>query len=716
MAEGWKQVWEDIRNALRGEPGAEPEAPDERSTETDSPGIEAPTLSSGLDGDPTLAPSLQEPLIENALAGEQAALAEPAAPLVLRPERLADRVRVIAPYGIVALLLLGFAWVSGGNQLWLRWTAAKPPAPDVVATFEGGKITVADVEAHVKLLAPDQAQQALRSPETLFLVVEDMVIDELARRWAAQRRPDQSETFQHAMQHINESLNLESFDLRLHESDIPVTESEIQAYYEANKTRFGDQTLATVREQIRQTLVAQREQSYIQDYVRRLKDNASITTNLDLLNVPPPAEDDLRRYYDANRTSFQLPRQVVMDELRFPSRDEAAARQPADDALLKVRSGATFSEAGRAITGTLVLTGAIVSEGTRAPAWDAAVFALTQGEVSSVFRAGDSFYIVRQNELKPPRTQSLQEVRAQVMAVVQQQQTDEWFKSNADKTLLTLSGKQYTLGQFYQEYQELDTVTRAQYAGPEGMKRLTETLIERLLLVQDTYDKLLDTQNKPLSDESRLQVLKQMLHQEEIDDKIKITDEELQAYYNEHKAELAEPPQSRIRSITIRQGQTNDERTKAWDRANEAYKKLAPGLFQKGADFAEIARQYSEDESAAGAGSAERWIREEADLLAELAEHPFHQQILGLREGDISRPFEWNGVIYIVQVLERKPARPLSFDEAKTYIGEELRLRKHDALTVELSSKLLEQAQVKTYERSLQTWLAAQDQASPSAK
>lgn len=83
---------------------------------------------------------------------------------------------------------------------------------------------------------------------------------------------------------------------------------------------------------------------------------------------------------------------------------------------------------------------------------------------------------------------------------------------------------------------------------------------------------------------------------------------------------------------------------------------------------------------------------------------------------DISRPFGWNGVIYIVQVLERKPARPSSFDEAKTYIGEELRLRKHDALTVELSRKLPEQVQVKTYERSLQTWLAAQEQSSPSAE
>ena len=90
-------------------------------------------------------------------------------------------------------------------------------------------------------------------------------------------------------------------------------------------------------------------------------------------------------------------------------------------------------------------------------------------------------------------------------------------------------------------------------------------------------------------------------------DKVQVTDEELQAYYNEHKEELAEPPQSRIRSITIRLGQTKDERAKAWDKANEAYKKLAPELLQKGGGFRRNCPSVSEDESATRAGNAERW-------------------------------------------------------------------------------------------------------------
>ena len=63
---------------------------------------------------------------------------------------------------------------------------------------------------------------------------------------------------------------------------------------------------------------------------------------------------------------------------------------------------------------------------------------------------------------------------------------------------------------------------------------MAESLIERLLLVEDTYDQLLDVENKPLADESRLQVLKQMMHQEEVDDNIQATDEEMQKYYDEN--------------------------------------------------------------------------------------------------------------------------------------------------------------------------------------
>lgn len=71
---------------------------------------------------------------------------------------------------------------------------------------------------------------------------------------------------------------------------------------------------------------------------------------------------------------------------------------------------------------------------------------------------------------------------------------------------------------------------QTQFAGPEGMKDLAERLIERLLLVADANERLLDVENQELADETRLQILKQMLHQEEVDDKIEITDEEIQHY------------------------------------------------------------------------------------------------------------------------------------------------------------------------------------------
>src|SRR5581483_3871903 len=110
----------------------------------------------------------------------------------------------------------------------------------------------------------------------------------------------------------------------------------------------------------------------------------------------------------------------------------------------------------------------------------------------------------------------------------QSQRTAAWMKDNGAKTLFTIKGKQYSLGQFYSEYQELPPQAQAQFAGTEGMKKLAEALIDRLVLVEDTYDQLLDVKNKDLIDQTRLDFLKQMLEQEEVDDKLEITDVEIQ--------------------------------------------------------------------------------------------------------------------------------------------------------------------------------------------
>jgi parvulin-like peptidyl-prolyl isomerase len=727
MAEGWKQIWEDVLNALRGreavsttvsaaeETRLEPQVELEDvtkphlGTEVDSAqsikatpeDVAEPQLETQADSMTAQAPGPENVESDNLTP----ILNEPTAAQTPRQVWMA-RLKTGGVISLLSLFLLTALWFSGGYLWWARLTAPKPPASDVIATFAGGQILISDVEAHLQLLLPNEYQTALNSPETLLAVIEDMVTDEMVRRWAATRQPDQDETFGHTMQHINESLNLKSLDLQLHENEIPIAESEIQDYYQANQTQFGGKSLDEVREEIRQTLVSDREQGYIEDYIQRLKDNASIARNFELLNVPAPSEDDLRRYYDANLETFKLPRQAEVDEIQFPiSGDERAARKDADDALLKVRSGATFDEVAQAISRASVKSGTLVPEETRDPAWDTAVFALTPGELSDVFQAGDSFYIARLNDLQPARTKSLDEVRPSVLAAVQQQKTDEWFKTNASKTLVSLKGKQFTLGQFYQEYQELPPSTQTQYAGPQGMEKLAETLIERLLIVEDTYDQLLDVGNKPLADESRLQVLKQMMHQEEVDDKLLVSDEEMQKYYDDNLSLMSLPPKARIRYIRIGLGQTEDEQKAAQTRADEAYKKLAPGLFQQGAAFADTAKEYSEDpDTAAQGGELPDWIGESNDILAEVQLHPFHEVALALQPDEISRPFQSGDSLYIIQVIERTEAKQLPFKEAKLYIEEILTQQKHDEQLTQIQDKLLKDANFVVYPTVLEAY------------
>ena len=732
MAEGWKQVFEDMRAALLGkapemelptvvtaEDSDQPqldvlsetsdaldeaeaavpeavsiEALSELETETLTEIVGDPTAVETSDHELANAGSAQE--VQTALPDEAVAIGSETTTLPA-PGKTRPRKREIV-FTFIVLFIAG-AWFVVSSGLWTRWTAPKAPAPDVVAAFDGGQITLADLEAHLIQLEGSEAGDFGHSPEEFLFVLQDMVMDELVSQWATEREPESEETFSHTMQHINEELNLQSLEGQLHEGDISVAESEIQAYYNENRDLFGDQPLTAVREQIRQTLVAQQEQDYVANYIEQLRENASVTRFFELLDVTAPTEDDLRRYYEDNREQFALPRQVMVDELQFIiGEDETATRQAADDALLKLRSGADFSDIPGEVPAAIVTSGVTIFEGVRGDEWDTTVFALTNGELSDVFRAGDAFYIVRLQEKENARTQTFEEVRGLVETALAPQVMADWFADNVNKTLFTIKSNRYTVGEFYQEYQELPFTVQAQFAGPEGMKDLAEQLIERLLLVADANDRLLDVENQDLAQEARLQILKQMLHQEEVDDKIEITDEDIQQFYEENQALMAFPSQARIRYIRIGLGNSADEADTAQQRADEAYEKLNPGLFQQGEDFAVVAQEYSEDpETAANGGELPGWVGESEDILAEFEMHPFHEAILNLRPDEISQPFEFGGSLYIVQVIERTEPETVGLEEARPFIEEILSQQKHSELEIQLQEQLLEQAEFEIY-------------------
>ena len=764
MAEGWKQVWEDLRNALRGVP---PEAPvsDEPSAgieptasqpalaegasleaarpETAAPAPDQPTAPAaegapveitpmpaegaraagppGASDTAASAPDTGAGAAELTSAAAAATPAEDAAPPGAQPAAEAAPEEAAAQPAprwrrftwILVALLVGVVLVNsffrfGGASLWEQWTAPRPPAPDVLATFDGDKITIADLEAHLKVLVPEEYRDAVRSPEALRLVVQEMVTDELARRWATTQKKDDDQTFQHTMEHITEDINLDSFNAQLHASGIPVPESEIQAYYEANKARFGDQTLSAAREQIRQTLASQKEGQYLKDYIAQLKNNASITRDFTLLDVPAPTEADLRAHYEANTQSYTSTAQFTVDMLTVPAGgDESAARAAADKALLKLRAGDPFEGIPAQVPEVRVITNTVVLAGDFGAEWDAVVQKLQPGQLSDVFRDGRTFSVVRMIQSQPSRTLTFEEARSQVLAAARKQRLDAWMKDNGAKTLFILKSKPYTLGQFYNEYQELPPEVQAQFAGSKGMKDLADRLIDRLLLVEDTYDQLLQVKNKDLIDQTRLDVLKQMMDQQEVDDKIQVADDEILQFYDQNQALMTPPPRARIRYIRIGLGQTEDEQKKAHARADEAYTKLVPGLLQQGADFAAVAKEYSEDpETAANGGEFPGWLGETNNPLEPPELHELHQIILGLDANQIAPLFDLGDSIYIIQVIERQQPKTLSFDEAKPYIKEQLTQQKHDDLQQQLQDRLAKQANVIIYDSVLQAYAA----------
>jgi parvulin-like peptidyl-prolyl isomerase len=302
---------------------------------------------------------------------------------------------------------------------------------------------------------------------------------------------------------------------------------------------------------------------------------------------------------------------------------------------------------------------------------------------------------------------SFEDVRQRVFQTVYAKNTENWFEENGGRTLMTIHGKRFTLGEFYQEFQELPTAGKKRYRDYESRRALLDRLIDRLLIVEDTYDQMLNTETRSDLDHIREDILRQVLHQEEVDDKIQVTEEEMRTFYNENSEAYVNSPRVQINYIRVSAGQTDEDRKRAETKIKEAYSKLKPGIFKDGVPFATIAMEYSEDpETAKNGGALDGWISEEANIIAEIASHGFHDNVLGLGENEISRPFIFHGSYYIVQVRKRQEPSPMAFEEARQLIETELKARRHDELTLNMEKTLLEQADMVIFEPVIEAMLA----------
>lgn len=166
-----------------------------------------------------------------------------------------------------------------------------------------------------------------------------------------------------------------------------------------------------------------------------------------------------------------------------------------------------------------------------------------------------------------------------------------------------------------------------------------EDLKERLKAYQMTLP-----QFKEQIKESIRQQLKQEILKRVVVGDIKPSDGELKQYFQDHKDEYSQPEKIKARHILLN-SQTKAEKVRK--------------LLEEGADFAKLAKKYSQDKSNKDQGGDLGWFSR-GKMVPEFEEVAF-----SLKIGEVSDPVKTKFGYHIIKLVDRKEAEDKTFEDVK---------------------------------------------------
>jgi foldase protein PrsA len=163
-----------------------------------------------------------------------------------------------------------------------------------------------------------------------------------------------------------------------------------------------------------------------------------------------------------------------------------------------------------------------------------------------------------------------------------------------------------------------------------------------------------------------------------VTDDIKVTDKEIQDYYNKNKAQYGTPEQREVRHILVP--------TKK--QADSIYSQL-----QDGGDFAALAKKFSKDPASASQGGKLTIAR--GQTVA-----PFDHTAFLLKEGQVSRPVKTQYGYHIIEPIgEIKPAETTALSKVKESIRQQLlQTKRNEAMTTWVEDTKKDFAEDTTYQ------------------
>lgn len=242
------------------------------------------------------------------------------------------------------------------------------------------------------------------------------------------------------------------------------------------------------------------------------------------------------------------------------------------------------------------------------------------------------------------------------------------------KELARVNNRVITLEEFEEEMEQLSQSAKLQMISEEGRKKFLHDLINQELLLQEAHKQGLDEKKEILA---KLEILKKgliinALGEELCAGKDEVSDDEVEAYYQENKKEFI-LEQVRVRHILV----------KTLPEARKIKRRL-----DQGEDFITLVRQYSISPSKAQGGDL--GYIERGRVGKEFGQAAFSLKTRGELSDIVKTTFGY----HIIRLEDRQGPRQRTFSEVQEEIGKFLREKKRKEILGAQLEELRQGAQI----------------------
>ena len=202
-------------------------------------------------------------------------------------------------------------------------------------------------------------------------------------------------------------------------------EEELKAYYDSHKNTYAN------------SIPEKRQVKYVVVDVSKVLAGVQVS------------HDELQAYYDQHRDQYRLPQQVKVShiwiKMPLPGRDGkiddkavAEAQRRADDLLKQLKAGAKFEDIAKKYSedpGSANAGGSLgwIGKGQTTAEFEKVAFSLPQGQISDVVKSTDGFHIIRVDDKQEAHMKRLDEVKAQIEAILKQQKAQQIAQRQAEE-------------------------------------------------------------------------------------------------------------------------------------------------------------------------------------------------------------------------------------------------------------------------------------------